>query len=272
MLSVHDVVLSGSAHVPSKRSLFSAGISHVGRGRGRAGKGTATVGQHRMFGALVFGGYAGLAACAVAFGLGYVGSVPLAGPIALMVLSRAARRKFGEAFQIGVGAAVAEGLYAGFAFWSVTAFAHRSALLLPLARGATALVLVPLGLYFVFSRSAEPSRADGQEEGRSGTALLGFTVSALNPTLFLTWSAAVGFLLSRQPQSLWEWNAIPFGVSAGAGVASWFLTLVLVLRRYEGKVRRDVLSRVVRGLGVTLFFMGVWSAVRLACSFARARM
>ena len=62
------------------------------------------------------------------------------------------------------------------------------------------------------------------------------------------------------------------GVSAGAGVAFWFLTLVLVLRRYEGKLRRDVLSRVVRALGVALFFMGVWSAIGLACSLARARM
>lgn len=217
---------------------------------------------------LVFRAVYLLAACAGAFAFGYVGSVPLAGPIAVMVLSRAARGKFGEALRIGAGAAVAEGLYAGASFWSFAALLTRSALLLPIARGATALVLLPLGIYFGFWRSTEKSRAD-RHESRAGTALLGFTISALNPTLFVTWSAAVGFLFSQRAQSVREWDAFPFGLSAGAGVLLWFFTLVLLLRRYQGKVRDDVLSWVVRGLGVTLFFMGVWSALGFARALAR---
>jgi threonine/homoserine/homoserine lactone efflux protein len=202
-----------------------------------------------------------LAACAVAFAFGYVGSVPLAGPIAVMVLSRGASGKFGEARRVGLGAAVAEGLYAGAAFWSFTALLARSALLQPLARGATALVLVPLGVRFVLWRSKERT---GGPEGKAGTAFLGFSISALNPTLFLTWSAAVAFLFSGQAQPLRGMDAIPFGLSAGAGVALWFLTLVLLLRRYEGRLRRDALAWVVRALGFALLSMGIWSAVGLA--------
>jgi threonine/homoserine/homoserine lactone efflux protein len=209
-----------------------------------------------------------LAACAVAFAFGYVGSVPLAGPIAVLVLSRAARGKFGEALRIGAGAAVAEGLYAGASFWSFAALVHRSALLVPIARGATALVLLPLGLYFVFWRSTDKRRVE-RHESRVGTALLGFTISALNPTLFITWSAAVGLSFSRQAWPMSEGDAFPFGLSAAAGVVLWFLTLVLLLRRYESKLRGDVLSWIVRGLGVTLFFIGVWSAFVLARSLAR---
>ena len=52
-----------------------------------------------------------LAICALALVFGYIGSMPLAGPVAIMALSRAARRKFGEALRVGLGAAVAEGLY-----------------------------------------------------------------------------------------------------------------------------------------------------------------
>jgi len=209
-----------------------------------------------------------LANCAVALAFGYLGSVPLAGPIAVMVLSRAAAGKFGEGLRIGLGAAVAEGLYAGMAFWSFAALLGRSTLLVPLARGATALVLMPLGVRFVFWRSKE----DGdRRRGRAGTSLLGFSISALNPTLFLTWSAAVGVVLSRQPRPLWEWDAIPFGLSAGAGVALWFLTLVLLLRHYGEKLGRDVMPWMVRGLGLVLFAMGLWSAVGLARSLARGR-
>ena len=209
-----------------------------------------------------------LANCAVAFAFGYLGSVPLAGPIAVMVLSRATHGKFGQALRIGLGAAVAEGLYAGIAFWSLAALLGRSALLIPLARGATALVLMPLGLRFVFWRSKEDG--DGRQ-GRAGTALLGFSISALNPTLFLTWSAAVGVVFSRQPRPLWALDAIPFGLSAGAGVALWFLTLVLLLRHYGERLRRDTMAWIVRVLGLVLFAMGVWSAVGLVRSLGRGR-
>jgi threonine/homoserine/homoserine lactone efflux protein len=209
-----------------------------------------------------------LAACGLALAFGYVGSVPLAGPIAVIVLSRAARGRFGEALRIGAGAAVAEGLYAGAAFWSFAALVHRSALLRPIARGATALVLLPLGLYFVFWRSTEKGRVD-RHESRAGTALLGFTISALNPTLLITWSAAVGFSFSRQAPTIREWDAFPFGLSAGAGVVLWFLTLVLLVRRYKDKVRSDAISWVVRGLGVTLLFMGIWSTFDVVRALAR---
>src|SRR5215471_1241504 len=53
----------------------------------------------------------------VAFVLGFVGSMPVAGPISVMVVSRTAEGNWRAARRIAYGASVAEALYAFLAFW-----------------------------------------------------------------------------------------------------------------------------------------------------------
>jgi threonine/homoserine/homoserine lactone efflux protein len=198
-----------------------------------------------------------------AFLFGFFGSVPLAGPISVMVVSRAAQGHFRDALRISLGASVAEGLYAGGAFWAFTRLLAPNPYVAPISRGAAAVLLVGLGVRFMFWR---PKDEDGSRESKTGTALLGFTISAVNPTLFVTWSAIVAFVHSahdQRPGGPTELDAIPFGVAAAAGIASWFVVLVAVLRRFEGKLPKQALTWTVRGLGLCLVGLGIWSAIRL---------
>jgi threonine/homoserine/homoserine lactone efflux protein len=202
-----------------------------------------------------------VAACLVALLFGYVGSMPLAGPIAVLQLSRGARGRFSEALRIGLGAAVAEGAYAGVAFWGYTTLLARHPLLLPISHGVTAAVLVGLGARFGFWR---PSDKKDERERKAGTVLLGFTVSAANPTLLVTWGAVVAFLYSKELGWMPPAAAVPFGLAAGGGVSGWSATLVAILRKYEGKLPRKALAWGVRTLGVALAALGTWSGVQLA--------
>jgi len=201
-----------------------------------------------------------LAVCAIALAFGYVGSMPLAGPIAVMAVSRAASKRLGEALRVGLGAAVAEGVYAGVAFFGYTSLLAHRAGVVPFSRAATAIVLVALGGYFAVWR---PRENPDRRENKVGTALLGFSISAANPTLLLTWSAAVALLYSKglgRPPAAY---AVPFGLSAAFGVAGWFASLVFLLRRYGGRFRDGVLTRVVRGMGALLVGLGLWAGVDL---------
>jgi threonine/homoserine/homoserine lactone efflux protein len=205
-----------------------------------------------------------LAVCAVAFAFGFLGSMPLAGPIAVMVVSRAARRAFGEALHLGLGAAAAEAVYAGVALWGFATLLARHPDVVPLSHGVTAVVLGILGARFAVWK---PRPRKDRHERRAGTLVVGFTVSAINPTLFVTWSAAVAFLFSKGlakglDASSWP-AAVLFGLSAGAGVGAWFAVLVAGLRRLEGKLPERVLTWTIRGLGVVLVGLGVWSGVQL---------
>ncbi|HXX66652.1 MAG TPA: LysE family transporter [Polyangiaceae bacterium] len=202
-----------------------------------------------------------LAVCSIALAFGFFGSVPLVGPIAIMVLSRAARRKFDEARRVAVGAAVAEGIYAAIAFWGFTTFLARHSSVVPISHAATAVLLVALGARFV---SWRPMDGRDRRATRSGTVLLGFSVSALNPTLLLTWSAAVAFIYSKGLGNQPPLVAVPFGVSAAAGVGGWLVCFVALLRKYEGKVPRTAMTWAVRVMGVVLVGLGTWSGMQLA--------
>jgi threonine/homoserine/homoserine lactone efflux protein len=201
-----------------------------------------------------------LATCLIAMAFGFFGSMPLAGPIAVMVFSRASRRRYAEALQIGVGAAVAEALYAGVAFWSFTSLLARHPLVVPVSRAVTAVVLSALGIRFALWKTRDPKE---EEEHHSGTSLVGFSLSAINPTLLVTWSAAVAFLYSKGLGESSALAAIPFALCAGAGIALWFTILVAVLRKFEGRLPLSLLTWTIRALGVALVGLGIWSGVQL---------
>jgi threonine/homoserine/homoserine lactone efflux protein len=198
--------------------------------------------------------------CVIAATFGFIGSMPLAGPVAIMTVSRAARKKFGEALRVGLGAAVAEGIYAGGAFFGYTSLLARRAGVVPVSRAATALILGAMGAHFTSWRRKE---SKDKRENKVGTTLLGFTVSAANPTLFLTWSTAVAFLYSKGLSRPSAAYAIPFGICAGAGVAGWFCSLVVLLRRYGNRLPASTFTWVVRGMGVLLLGLAAWSGVDL---------
>lgn len=204
-----------------------------------------------------------VAICVIAFGFGFFGSMPLAGPIAVMVASRAAQKKFDEALRVSLGAAAAEGIYAALAFCGFAAFLARHAFVKPLSHAATAVVLLALGVRFAFWQggSGDSSRRD---ENKAGTAFVGFSVSALNPTLLLTWSAVVAFLYSKGIGGHALIYAVPFGLSAALGIAAWFALGVGLLRRYGRALPRAALTWTVRAMGLTLVALGLWSGVQLA--------
>lgn len=202
-----------------------------------------------------------LAVCAIALTFGFVGSVPIAGPVALMVLARAADRQFGAALRIGLGAAVAEGIYAGVAFWGFTTFLAQHRWVIPVSRGATAALLMGLGVRFALWR---PADRKNDSEHRGGTAFVGFTVAALNPTLLLTWSAVVALAYSRGLGGQPALVCVPFGACAAAGVAGWVSSFVPLLRAGDGKLPRAATTWLVRAIGLALIGLGAWSGVQLA--------
>jgi threonine/homoserine/homoserine lactone efflux protein len=200
-----------------------------------------------------------IAICAIALAFGFFGSMPLAGPVSVVVVSRAARREYRPAILLALGAAAAEGIYAGVAFWGFTSLLARHPLVVPISHAAAALILLGLGARFAMW---EP-RKGKQKEDRAGTILVGFSMSAFNPTLLLTWGAAVVFLYSKGLGHASRLASIPFGVSAAAGVAGWFVLLVVILRNLEGKLPQRVFTWTIRVLGVVLVGLGVWSGVQL---------
>jgi threonine/homoserine/homoserine lactone efflux protein len=196
----------------------------------------------------------------VGFLFGFIGSIPVAGPIALLVFAYGVSDRFKSGLYVALGGALAESAYAYMAYWGLHRLIDRYPALVPQSRGVGAVVIFAVGLAFVLRKPKE-GEATERRAGRGGSFALGFTITALNPTFIVTWTAAATTLFSTglvTPEALGD--ALPFAVGAFAGIVSWFTVLLLILRRFKGRFSAATLDRVVRGVGVALIGLSLWFA------------
>jgi len=192
------------------------------------------------------------------FLFGFIGSMPLAGPIALLVFGRGVRGAFRSGLAIAGGSALAESGYAFLAYWGIGELLSRHAELVLASRGLAAAVLGGLGLYFTFY----PARADEAMEALPvrSSFVLGLGVTALNPTFIATWALAVTLLHSTGlvPPTLLA--AAPFAVGVGLGILSWFALMLELIRRYRSRFQAETLARLLQAVGAVLLAMALWQA------------
>jgi threonine/homoserine/homoserine lactone efflux protein len=198
----------------------------------------------------------------VAFILGFVGSMPVAGPVSVMIVSRCAEKHFRAARRLALGAACAEALYAGLAFFGLQAFLSRYSAALPISHGVTAVVLFAVGVRFVrWKKGQDAGKRRGPE--RRSDFVLGLSISLLNPTLLVTWTAVTTALYSRQLVPMRPAMALPFGLAAGAGAATWNVILIAVLERFANRFPERAVTWTVRAMGMLLVAIAAWSGVDL---------
>ncbi len=200
----------------------------------------------------------------VGFAFGYLGSMPVAGPISVLVLHLGLAREGRRAFHLALGGALAEGIYALLAFWGLSAILAGHPLLLPVSRVLGAGILLGLGGAMLARRirGATPATQPGPPAGRKRSFALGFLVTALNPTLIATWTAAVAALNATGLLAMDRTQALPFAAAACAGIVAWFATLLWLVRRFRHRLGAAALARLGRALGAGLVLLGGWILVR----------
>ncbi len=210
-----------------------------------------------------------IVAALIGFAFGFFGSVPIAGPIAALVLQRGLTRRYKDGFAIGLGCAVAEAGYAFLAFWGFATFLADYPIIEPASRLLAALILIGLGVSFARYRGPKLSDERPPAATTYRSALVGFTITALNPTLIATWTAATTTLYSTGLIQADPIAALPFAGGCFVGIAGWFSLLTYLLKRYETRFRRETLDLVVRIVGWLIVALGVFFAYRFV-AFVRS--
>lgn len=201
----------------------------------------------------------------LAFGslLGFVGSMPLAGPISVLVFGRGLCGRYRSGELLAFGAGIAESLYAFLAYWGMSQLLDRHPMLVLASRGVAAAILLVLGALFGLRhpRAAPVSEAPEREKS---SFVLGFAITILNPTFLATWTAAVAVLHSAGFVRRSVLSATLFAGGVLIGIVGWFWLMLRLMRRHRDRFSQETLNRVLQGIGLLLLGMGFWFAVRFA--------
>jgi threonine/homoserine/homoserine lactone efflux protein len=225
-----------------------------------------------------------LAAFLVGLVVGFAASVPTAGPLTLLIIANVFRKKRYRSFQLAVGGAFAESLYAMAAFlgWGAIAqsWVHRYG---TLSHTIGALALIAVGVFFYFTgrkkhlfpteaeteaadaRLLSPVPVDGSPASRTmlrdgSVYFLGFALIIVNPAIAITWTAVAAAVSSWVPVNTFA-SAIALGIGAFSGISGWFLVLIGLLDKHHERVQPRHIGVGMRVMGVTLMMIGVVLAI-----------
>ena len=90
----------------------------------------------------------------IGFLMGFLGSMPIAGPISSLVFHRGMDGRFWEGWAIGLGGALAEGIYCALAVYGLGALYDRFPVFTTLTQGMRFLLPLMLGLYLLLTKRA----------------------------------------------------------------------------------------------------------------------
>lgn len=194
---------------------------------------------------------------------GFIGSILVAGPISVLVLSRIAQHHDREGWSLAAGAAVAEGTYAALAGLGAKLLVGLEGMLATGGRALGALLVLALGLMLVWPTHlpGAPPKPRVQRAGRG--FWLGFMIAAVNPALAAGWAAAIAALVSWGLLSGGHLSAMAFGLGVSVGVISWFTLAILGLRNVREKIRPTTALRVRHAAGMVLILIGAALALKM---------
>lgn len=207
-----------------------------------------------------------MTAALVGFALGWLGSMPVGGPVSLLVVRRGAAGRYRGGLALAAGAALAEAGWCAAALFGYGALLDRWPWLRPVTGITGAVVLLAVGGYILLMRPArvpDPAAPAEAERGTPRDFVLGFTLLALNPSVMLSWLAG---LAAIQAAGIRFTTALERGLFVGTaalGIVAWFGLVLHLFRLGRHRVAPHHLARAVRGVGALLCVLGLGTLVGL---------
>lgn len=189
------------------------------------------------------------------FGLAFIGSVPMSGPVAVLFMSRLLRGDRGTAALVALGGALVEGGFAlGIAF-ALPQLVGRTRLLVLVSLALGALVITTLGLLLAL----RPNVAQRfSEVGTDRGFVRGALTTLFNPTLLATWTLAVGTLYGNGWLSDHFGSAAAFAVGVCLGSLAWFGLLIGITTIRRRSVAPETQTKILRAMGGLLVVSGLF--------------
>ena len=191
----------------------------------------------------------------VGLGVGLATSAPV-GPINIAAIQRALRSGFLAGFCAGLGAVLADGLYASFAAFGVTAvsdFVDENSAIIQTVGG---LLVIVFGIRILLSRPHLENDEEPSPSLVSGIAT-GFVMTATNPGVVLGFLAIFGSLGKWAPDPGDYVGAAMLVAGVLTGALSWWVMLSALVSRLRLRLNDTWLLWMNRGAGAALIAFGL---------------
>ena len=196
--------------------------------------------------------------------IGFVSSMPPIGPGGLMLMRRGLEGRFREGLALAAGGATADGIYCALAVVGFNYLVWKHPDLTASMRWVGVAILAFLAIWFL-TRKPEAARGNGNnhvDERWPRQLLLGFSVTAFNPTLLITWSTAIAVIAGLGGDLFTRTGRVSFPIGVAIGDMSWALVALLSWRRLGRFLSARVLFRLMRAIGLVLFGLAVFFATK----------
>jgi threonine/homoserine/homoserine lactone efflux protein len=198
---------------------------------------------------------------AIALGalLGFLLSVPAAGPLLALVALAGARGELRRAAALAVGGALAECGWAFAVFFGLAQLLEAAAAFATALRVTSALVLAALAAV-VLAGARRPAPSPPAERS-AGHALLGFSLVALNPGFPLAWAAVSAALYSSGLVAGGMASALLLALGVFAGIIGWFALVIAIARRFGAGMSERTGRRLSLLVALCLSGVSLWLLV-----------
>ncbi len=195
---------------------------------------------------------------------GALTGVPI-GPVNVAVIDAAYRHTLRRAIAVGMGGALADGVYAGLGVLGVTPILNSHPSVPPILFAVSGVVLLVYGFFTARSQPVAPATdaggsqdklADPRKEMREGFSV-GLLLIILNPAAIVTWVVIMGTIIP-EPTRL---NGIACSIGVMSGSFGWF-ALVAYLTQKGKNVLGEKAAWIPRLVGIALMVYSLYLLVK----------
>jgi putative LysE/RhtB family amino acid efflux pump len=195
---------------------------------------------------------------------GALTGVPI-GPVNVAVIDAAYRHTLRRAIAVGIGGAIADGLYAALGVLGVTPILSANPKIPPILYAVSGVVLLVYGFFTARSQPVAPATdsggsqskiADPKKEMREGF-ITGLLLIILNPAAVVTWVVIMGTIIP-EPTRL---GGIACAIGVMIGSFGWF-ALVAYLTQKGKNVLGEKAAWIPRLVGIALMVYSVYLLVK----------
>jgi putative LysE/RhtB family amino acid efflux pump len=194
---------------------------------------------------------------------GALTGVPI-GPVNVAVIDAAYRHTLRRALAVGLGGALADGLYAALGVLGVTPILSSYPSVPPILYAVSGVVLLVYGFFTARSQPVAPAAeggshpkiADPRKEFKEGF-IVGLLLIILNPAAIVTWVVIMGTIIPEPTR----WGGIACAIGVMVGSFGWF-ALVAYLTQKGKSVLGDKAAWIPRLVGIALMVYSVYLLVK----------